>query len=169
MSTKMGVSQSSESWGSLRVMRSTGSPGHLAVITCYFSEFKWLNIYNYVQIKTNEEYTYSKLILKERYIDYKNALKVVRLVTLEERRQKLCLKFAKACVRHEKLNDMFPKQRYSHNMDMRQNDKFVIKRARTERLKRSAVVNRLLNQEESEKRKLMRQINLTGPVNYDCF
>ena len=64
---------------------------------------------------------------------------------------------------------MFPKQRYSHNMDMRQNDKFVIKRARTERLKRSAVVNRLLNQEESEKRKLMRQINLTGPVNYDCF
>ena len=93
-----------------------------------------------------------KLILKERYIDYRNALKVVRLDTLEERREKLCLKFAKACVRHEKLNDMFPKQRYGHNMDMRQNDKFVIKRARTERLQRSAIVNmqRLLNREESE-------------------
>ena len=112
-----------------------------------------------------------KLILKERYTDYKNALKVVRLDTLEERRQKLCLKFAKACVRHEKLTDMFPKQKYCHNMNMRQNDKFVIKRARTERLQRSAVVNmqRLLNREESEKRKLMRQISLTGPVNYDCF
>ena len=112
-----------------------------------------------------------KLILKERYIDYKNALKVVRLDTLEERRQKLCLKFAKACVRHEKLNDMFPKQRYSHNMNMRHNDKFVIKRARTERLQRSAIVNmqRLLNREETEKKKLMRQISLTGPVNYDCF
>ena len=64
---------------------------------------------------------------------------------------------------------MFPKQRNSHNMDMRQNDKFVIKRARTERLQRSAVLNmqRLLNREETEKRKLMKQISLTGPVNYD--
>ena len=41
-----------------------------------------------------------KLILKERYTDYKNALKIVKLDTLEERREKLCLKFAKACVRH---------------------------------------------------------------------
>ena len=52
---------------------------------------------------------------------------------------------------------MFPKQRHSHNMNKRQNDKFVIKRARTERLQKFAVVNmqRLLNKEESEKRKLM--------------
>ena len=56
-------------------------------------------------------------------------------------------------------------------MNMGQNDKFAIKRARTERLQRSAIVNmqRLLNREETEKKKLMRQISLTGPVNYDCF
>ena len=100
-----------------------------------------------------------RLILKERYIDYKNALKVVKLDTLEERREKLCLKFAKACVRHEKLSDMFPKQKNGHHMDMRHNDKFIVKKARTERLQRSAVLNmqRLLNKEELEKRKLMRQ------------
>ena len=112
-----------------------------------------------------------KLILKERYFDYKNALKVVKLDTLEERRQKLCLKFAKACVRHEKLSDMFPKQRNGHHMDMRHNNKFIVKKARTERLQRSAILNmqRLLNKEESDKRKLMRQISWTVPVNYDCL
>ena len=108
-----------------------------------------------------------KLILKERYIDYKN----VKLDTLEERREKLCLKFAKACVRHEKLSNMFPKQRNGHHMDMRHYNKFVVKKAKTERLQRSAVLNmqRLLNKEESEKRKLMTQISLTVPVNYDCL
>ena len=35
-----------------------------------------------------------RVILKERYIDYKNALNVMKLDTLEIRREKLCLKFA---------------------------------------------------------------------------
>ena len=66
---------------------------------------------------------------------------------------------------------MFPKQRNGHHMDMRHNDKFVVKKARTERLQKSAVLSmqRLLNKEESEKKKLMRQISLTVPVNYDCL
>ena len=59
LSTIMGVASLSESWGSLRVMRSPGSPGHLADIILYFSECKWRNIYDYVQNNANEEYTYS--------------------------------------------------------------------------------------------------------------
>ena len=111
-----------------------------------------------------------RLILKDRYINYKDALKVMKLDTLEERREKLCLKFAKACVRHEKLSDMFPKQRKGHQMDMRHTDKFVTTNAKTERLQRSAILNmqRLLNTDESGKRKMRRQLNLTVPVNYDC-
>ena len=58
--------------------------------------------------------------------------------TLAVRREKLCLKFAKDCVRNDKLHDMFPESRKSHLMDMRQNYKFVVKKARTERLQRSA-------------------------------
>ena len=65
---------------------------------------------------------------------------MTKLDTLEERREKLCL-FAKACVRHEKLSDMFPKQRKGHQMDMRHTDKFVTKNAKTERLQRSAILN----------------------------
>ena len=40
------------------------------------------------------------LILKERYVRYKNALNVIGIDSLEQRREKLCLKFAKACVKH---------------------------------------------------------------------
>ena len=91
--------------------------------------------------------------------------------TLAVRREKLCLKFAKDCVRHEKLHDMFPKNRKLHLMDMRQNYEFVVKKARTERLQRSAVLNmqKLLNKDALEKKEIMRQLNDIVPVNYDCM
>ena len=112
-----------------------------------------------------------KLILKEKYVDYKNALNVMKLDTLAVRREKLCLKFAKDCVRNDKLHDMFPKSRKSHLMDIRQNSKFVVKKARTERLQRSAVVNmqKLLNKDALEKREILRQLNNIVPVNYDSM
>ena len=64
---------------------------------------------------------------------------------------------------------MFPKSRKSHLMDMRQNYMFVVKKARTERLQRSAVVNmqKLLNKDDLEKRDTLRQLNDIVPVNYD--
>ena len=102
-----------------------------------------------------------RLILKENYIDYKNALNVMKLDTLEVRREKLCLKFAKACLKNDKLFNMFPKSTKSHSMNMRENKMFEVKKARTERLHRSAVVTmqRLLNKDDSDKRKIFRQIN----------
>ena len=70
-----------------------------------------------------------KLILKERYINYKNALNVIGIDSLEQRREKLCLKFAKACVRHDKLSDMFPKSKKEHVMNKRGEDVFFVKMA----------------------------------------
>ena len=67
---------------------------------------------------------------------------------------------------------MFPKSRNPHSMNLRHYDKFVIKKARTERLQRSAILNmqRLLNKDDLEKRKILRQINdITVPVNYGCI
>ena len=54
---------------------------------------------------------------------------------------------------------------------MRQNEKFVIRKARTERLQRSAIMHmqRILNNEDLEKRRIMRKINNIVPVNYDCY
>ena len=39
---------------------------------------------------------------------YKNGLKFLKLDTLEKRRELLCLRFAKKCVKTEKVNNLFP-------------------------------------------------------------
>ena len=112
-----------------------------------------------------------KLILKERYKNYKDALNVIGMDSLEQRREKLCLKFAKACVRHEKLSDMFPKSNKMHLMDKREKEVYCVKRAKTERLRRSAIVNmqKLLNNEASKKREILTKISNYVPVNYGCM
>ena len=85
------------------------------------------------------------------------------------RREKLCLKFAKSCLRNEKVADMFAINKKDHAMDRKKNEKFVIRKARTERLQRSTVmhIHRLLNNEDCNNRKIMKAINDIVPVNYD--
>ena len=56
-------------------------------------------------------------------------------------------------------------------MEKRNFDKYVVKKALTERYRKSALVSmqRLLNQSEKEKREVFKKINDTVPVNYDCL
>ena len=63
------------------------------------------------------------------------------------------------------------KNKKGHTMDKRKNEKFVIRKARTERLQRSAVMHmqRLLNNDELKNRKIMSAISNIMPVNYDCI
>ena len=112
-----------------------------------------------------------KVILGEKYKDYKDALRVLKMDSLEMRREKLCLNFAKQCLKHEKLKELFPKHQRMHNMEKRNCEKFIVKKVMTERYKKSAILSmqlqRLLNQSEKEKIDIMRKINKTVPVNYD--
>ena len=94
-----------------------------------------------------------KVILKERFIGYKHALKILELDTLEDRRKDLCLKFAIKCRQNKKVKDMFPKNNKKHQMKTRNPEKYQVFHANTERLKRSAVIymQRLLNEHELSK------------------
>ena len=47
------------------------------------------------------------MILGDRYTSYEYALTLVNLETLEDRRQKLCLKFAKKAEKNEKHSSWF--------------------------------------------------------------
>ena len=47
------------------------------------------------------------VILGDDYIDYKNALAMLGLQTLTERRKSLCLKFGKKCLKSEKFKHWF--------------------------------------------------------------
>ena len=86
-----------------------------------------------------------RIILGERYVDYENALKLTNLKTLTERRQELCLKFAKQCIKNPKTEDMFPKNKKTYNT--RNHEMYYVQPARNGKLRKSAIpyMQRLLN------------------------
>ena len=47
-------------------------------------------------------------MLGKRYKDYESALVLVDLENLSERREQLCLKFAKKCLENKKTENLFP-------------------------------------------------------------
>ena len=108
-----------------------------------------------------------KVILGTEYVSYTNALDVLKLQSLEERRKSLCLKFAKKCQTVQKLESMFPKRQNLHCMTKRYNQKFFVKDAWTERHRRSAIpyMQRLLNTDDKKKKDTLRQLDNFIPVN----
>ena len=68
-----------------------------------------------------------KIILGERYSGYKKSLDKLEMETLNDRRDQLCLEFAKSCVKNPKFSDMFPKNTKTHIMETRHPETFDVK------------------------------------------
>ena len=96
-----------------------------------------------------------KIILGNKFTTYKNGLKMLNLDTLDERRRKMCLKFAQNCLKKEKVKSMFSK----HKMELRKTNKFEINKLRTRRYQKSAIpyMQELLNNYQNERRKLIKE------------
>ena len=88
--------------------------------------------------------------MKENYRDYKTALKTLNIESLYDRREKLCLKFARKCLKDDNFKKLFPYRKSKHSMDMIKAEKFHIKQINTERYRKSAInaMLRLLNEED---------------------
>ena len=86
-----------------------------------------------------------RIILRNEYEHYENALTLTGLDTLEQRRRSLCNKFAINCTRNSKTSNMFPLNPSS--VDTRHHGKYLVQQATTSRLKDSAIpyMQRLLN------------------------
>ena len=86
-----------------------------------------------------------RIILKDQYESYENALLVCSLLTLKDRREALSLSFAKKCIKNYKTKDMFPLNIASY--DTRFSEKYVVTKAKKSRLMNSAIpyMQRLLN------------------------
>ena len=110
-----------------------------------------------------------KIILGASYVSYDNALKILKLKSLKERREDLCLRFAKKCLEVPKLKKMFPRSQQKHAMGKRSTESFQVKRGLTERMRKSAIphMQRLLNEDIRKKRDICRQISNYKPVNND--
>ena len=96
-----------------------------------------------------------RIILGKEFTDYETALDKVDLEKLEVRRENLSLKFAQKCLKNAKTEDMFPVRNKIHTMGVRNQEKYEVKHANTERLKNSAIpyMQRLLNNNEVKTRK----------------
>ena len=86
-----------------------------------------------------------RVILKSDYESYENALLLTGLDTLDQRRTILCEKFAKNCVKNNKMQHMFPLNPSS--VETRNLEKYHVQHATTSRLADSAIpyMQRLLN------------------------
>ena len=86
----------------------------------------------------------------EKYKGYKKALNDLCIETLDERRESLCLRFAKRCIKNEKTSKMFPLNNKKHIMNTRNIEKYKVEFANTERFKTSPIIymQNLLNRNE---------------------
>ena len=94
-----------------------------------------------------------KIIMGEKYQSYKKSLNFLNLDTLKERREKLCIRFAKNALKNEKACKMFPMNEKKHIMITKKPEMFKVQKANTERLKNSAIIymQNLLNKENLDK------------------
>ena len=78
-----------------------------------------------------------RIIYRENYISYSNALKLSQLLTLSERRSELSYTFALRCMQNDKTRDMFPLNDVTTNT--RKPEKYFVPFASTSRLANSAL------------------------------
>ena len=100
-----------------------------------------------------------RVILSGNYSSYNDGLEKLNLESLNDRRKNICLKFAKNCLKNERVKDIFPKTENKHRMMKRKQRKFKTKMIRTERYKKSAVpyMTNLLNKDAEHRRKILNE------------
>ena len=88
-------------------------------------------------------------------------------ISLDMRRTRLCLKFAKNCLRNEKMKKLFPNTSKHHKMNTRSQEKFKVNKAYSERYRKSAVpyMQNLLNQEAKKIKQILAWQSLL-PANF---
>ena len=96
--------------------------------------------------------TFSKLVLKEKYKSYENALLILNLDKLETRRNDMALRFAKNGIKNKTLCDLFPINNKNHKMNTRNNEKYEVNFACTDRLKNGCIIKmqNLLNEDHEK-------------------
>ena len=89
-----------------------------------------------------------KIILKDDYKDYSQALEELKLQSLSDRRQSLAKRFALKCANSDKFGAMFPLNQNS--VETRNTEKYVVKFAKSGRLQKSSIpaMQKLLNREK---------------------
>ena len=89
-----------------------------------------------------------------RHVNYKTSLLNLNLQELPERRETLCVNFAKRTTQNKKMRHMFPNRKELRSAKRRHTELYHVKNAKKERLKNSAIpyMQNLLNKENNQQR-----------------
>ena len=94
------------------------------------------------------------------------------MVSLAERRDILCLKFAKKSLKVENFGNLFPIGSKQHGMRTRHSDIFQINRCHSKRYLKSAIpsMQRILNRDKKKQIEALKQISksVLSPTNFAC-
>ena len=74
-----------------------------------------------------------KIIVKEKYQNYENALNILELDTLKDRREKICLAFAQKVLKNKTMKHFFPPNTNKNYMKTRDPKHIEVFHANTER------------------------------------
>jgi len=80
-----------------------------------------------------------KVILGPVYVKYQSALSVVELETLRIRREKLCLSYAKKCLKSQRHSVLFQVEPITYNHQLRNVELSTANYARTEKYRKSVI------------------------------
>ena len=96
-----------------------------------------------------------------------DALLTLRINSLKDRREELCFKFAKNCLKIEKFKKFFPLNKKDHIMLMRNSEKYEIEKCSSVRYRDSALpyMRKLLNKYQLGKNKLLKELSVL--MNHD--
>jgi hypothetical protein len=94
-----------------------------------------------------------RIILGQKYKSYENALQQLSMQSLKERRDKLCIDFALRTRKNSKMKDMFPLNKNKASMKTRNNEKYEVQSAKTNRQHKSTIpfMQRMLNAHHRKK------------------
>ena len=102
-----------------------------------------------------------KVILRNDYQSYKDALKLTNLESLDDRREALSIRFARNCLKNENFSKLFPHNSQKHGMKVRNPLKYQIMKANTERYKTSSIpyMQRSLNVDHQKREREICDLN----------
>ena len=111
-----------------------------------------------------------KIIFKHDYVGYEKSLKILKIESLQDRRERLSLRFAQKCLKHEKFSDMFPKNQSTFSS--RNKEKYHVNMALRERYRHSSIpfLQRKLNENlQMEKKQLRALLRVNCVSNVDSI
>ena len=114
-----------------------------------------------------------RIIFGKPYESYTEALKELNIMRLSERREIICLQFAKNSLRLNNFNQLFPRHRNEHDMKTRQQNEYHVSMSHGKRYATSAIpsMQKLLNKDIRKQKMSLKQLKNSpmSPTNFACM